>query len=660
MAAKTIEVHPGRTSPLKGTKNDAFVDEKGSNINVFVRVRPLTKDENTRGDKPCVQVLKDTQFIKVVDYGYGYNALTRKFQFDGCLSHEVKQKQVMEKCRVSRLLDSVLEGYSSAVIACGQTGSGKTFTMCGRNNEQERNTEDDGLIAQCVSYIFSAMKKFDDAGEKMSFCLKASYYEVYNEQVNDLLRLDCAPREVKWSLKDGYYVDNLLLVECESVDDVFSVLSEGAKNRKVGSHDLNKDSSRSHCIMTLYVDTVTDIGDGSPPIVRYGKMLFVDLAGSERLKKSRSSGEMLRETGNINRSLFTLGKVISALAEGKKGDLVPYRESMLTKLLMETLGGNSLALMIACVSPAASAVEETLSTLYYATCTKTIVNAPTINIDERDKALLDLKKEVDRLKAENKLLRSRLGLPLDGDINSMDIESIPVPIPQVKEDVTNTGLSLALSSLAKSIPSAPVDENNDSVLTEGILNSKCGWMLDKERMLTQLRTAERLLCKKMHTGSVQSSTNIPSSLWQDDCAEDPIIEGIENLPDSPNLLGNVQVNQSFSDTGSFKDKSVDYNCASRGRSDEEGCRQQRKMYSAGKQSSTYRGIDANRPRLLSRRNRVSVDHLSSRLRSKNLPRTSSGKGCNKDSGFQGSITVNQNAFLRLLDINVSDKEESTL
>lgn len=326
LRAKTIEVQPGRNSPVKdrgyvSTKAEASGDDKGNNISVFVRVRPLTKEEKARGEKSCVQVMKDTQFIKVVDYGYGYNALTRKFQFDGCLGHEVRQDQIMEKCQVQRLLDSVLEGYCSAVIACGQTGSGKTYTMCGRN--EERSSQEDGLIAQCVTYIFAAMRNHV-TGRKRCYSLRASYYEVYNEQVNDLLRLDCAPRDVKWSVKEGYYVDNLLLVDCDSVDDVFSVLNEGAKNRKVGSHELNKDSSRSHCIMTLHVDSSTEIEDGSP-IVQYGKMLFVDLAGSERLKKSRSSGDMLKETGNINRSLFTLGKVISALAEGKKGDLVPYR-----------------------------------------------------------------------------------------------------------------------------------------------------------------------------------------------------------------------------------------------------------------------------------------------------------------------------------------------
>ncbi|KAH7293487.1 hypothetical protein KP509_28G028000 [Ceratopteris richardii] len=653
--AKNIDVLPGRKSPTKEngsmkTNVEVDADGKSNNISVFVRVRPLTREEKARGEKSCVQVLKDTQFIKVVDYGYGYNALTRKFQFDGCIGHEVGQDQVMEKCKVQRLLDSVLEGYSSAVIACGQTGSGKTYTMCGRN--EDRTTHGDGLIAQCVTYLFEAMKK-DHSGNQRSYSFRASYYEVYNEQVNDLLRLDCAPRDVKWSVKDGYYVDDLLLVDCECVDDVFSVLNEGAKNRKVGSHDLNKDSSRSHCIMTLHVDSCSEIGDGAP-IVRYGKMLFVDLAGSERLKKSRSSGDMLKETGNINRSLFTLGKVISALAEGKKGDLVPYRESMLTKLLMETLGGNSLSLMIACISPASSVVEETLGTLYYATCTKTIVNVPSINIDEKDKVIVNLRKEIEQLKKENILLRSKLGLPAEGDIKDNASSQPDIETNQKQ-------ISMTVAPFSKSVGHVG-DENEPDFSRETLVSNQCGWMLDKERMLTQLRTAERLLCNKMAPSAKENSQDaLQNALWQQE-SKARVIEGIENLPSRTQSFPNVQPLHALSED-SYKNKSYSI---SRGRSDDVGVGgQDRKLRlglvgKQGNTSGTYRGLDANQHRLqpFSRRNRISVDHLSSRLRSKSVPRSIASRGGGKDTSFQGSITVNQNAFLRLLDINVSDKHDN--
>ncbi|BBN16782.1 hypothetical protein MPTK1_7g09250 [Marchantia polymorpha subsp. ruderalis] len=398
--------------------------EKEANINVYVRIRPLSREEIIAGDKCAVTALKDGKTAQVVEEGGGYKLTTRTFKFDGCLGPTADQDQVMERLKVVKMLDSVLEGYSSTIMACGQTGSGKTYTMSGRdegvhkgNNLGKMERKEDGLIARSVSYLFESInKRTSNSDQEKIYTMRASYYEVYNEQVNDLLRLDAPPRDVKWSSKDGFYVDNLLLVDCETLDDVFAVLEEGSRNRKVGSHEMNKDSSRSHCIMTLHVDSNFWIGDCAP-ITRYGRMLFVDLAGSERLKKSKSSGEMLRETGNINRSLFTLGKVISALSEGKRGDgMVPYRESLLTKLMMESLGGNSLALMIACVSPSSSALDETLSTLHYGTCAKHIINAPSVNMDARDKVVLELELEIVRLKKENSLLRSKLGLADEEEI----------------------------------------------------------------------------------------------------------------------------------------------------------------------------------------------------------------------------------------------------
>ncbi|KAJ7533278.1 hypothetical protein O6H91_13G040500 [Diphasiastrum complanatum] len=362
--------------------------EGKSNIHVYVRVRPLSNEEIAQGEKFSVQLSRDEQSIKVLDRGYSSSSIA--FQFDGCIGPTVGQEEMMQKLRLQKLLNKVLEGYSSTVMAYGQTGSGKTFTMSGRQEflqaSNNLKSPTDGLIARAVTYLFGATKSQSTENNPKSFTIKASYFEVYNEQVNDLLRLNCAPREVKWSPNEGFYVADLLLVECEMVDDVFSVLDEGAKNRKMGSHNLNKDSSRSHCVMTLHMDSHWKLDDG-PTIIRHGRMIFVDLAGSERLKKTKSSGDMLKETGNINRSLFTLGKVISALAEGKRKDVIPYRESTLTKLLMESLGGSSLALMIACISPALSAIDETMSTLHYASCTKTIVNLPLVNMDEKDKVL---------------------------------------------------------------------------------------------------------------------------------------------------------------------------------------------------------------------------------------------------------------------------------
>jgi len=171
-----------------------------------------------------------------------------------------------------------------------------------------------------------------------------------------------------------------MIVECTNVNDMLAVLHEGNKNRKIGSHELNKDSSRSHSILTTYL--ISEIQNGDERIKKYGKISFVDLAGSERLKESKSQGEMIKETGNINKSLFTLGKVINGLTDKKlKNQYIPYRDSKLTMLLMDSLGGNSKALMIACVSPSGVYFEETLNTLNYAARTMNIKNTPILQVN---------------------------------------------------------------------------------------------------------------------------------------------------------------------------------------------------------------------------------------------------------------------------------------
>lgn len=167
----------------------------------------------------------------------------------------------------------------------------------------------------------------------------------------------------RWNAKNGFYVEKLLVVETTNVGDFMSILKEGFKNRKIGAHNLNSDSSRSHTILNIWIITEVSTEEGHF-VKRRGKLSFVDLAGSERLKESQSQGNMIKETGNINKSLFTLSNVIMYLSDKKKQDIKPsFRDSKLTMLLQDSLGGNSLAIMIACVSPSHCWIEESVSTL---------------------------------------------------------------------------------------------------------------------------------------------------------------------------------------------------------------------------------------------------------------------------------------------------------
>eukprot|EP00899_Mesostigma_viride_P015158 jgi/Mesvir1/23643/Mv18314-RA.4 len=436
-----------------GIGGGARGDVGDDNIRVAVRVRPLSASEIARGDMLTIAVNPDMRSLKIDVPGPNGQILSRNFQFQVCLGPETSQAQVITACSVHRILDSVVDGYTGTLLAYGQTGSGKTYTMSGKEEVIEfdgyRGHETDGLVVRSMYYLFDAIQRQVVASPGLAFAVKASYLEIYNEQVNDLLRLENPARQVRFSATQGFYVQDLLTVDCDSIEDVFSVMSEGARNRKVGSHELNQDSSRSHSIMTVHVEsTWPPTEPGGRPTTKFGKVSFVDLAGSERLKSSRSSGEMQKETTNINKSLFTLGKVISALGELKshtangagsggatrhqlsgtllspthsqKGNLlpahVPYRDSKLTQLLMDSFGGNSLSLMVACCSPSHAAVEETLSTLYYATRAKNIRNAPAVNLDPSDAAVEALRKEIRLLREENAYLRAQLDLPVSAAV----------------------------------------------------------------------------------------------------------------------------------------------------------------------------------------------------------------------------------------------------
>ena len=300
-----------------------------------------------------------------------------------------------------------MEGYSATIFAYGQTGSGKTYTMAGEEKrlgvEGWKSDNTDGIIPRSVDYMWSQMTRRNE-----QFYVKASFAEIYNEQIQDLLNPAQGILHWRWNAQNGFFVEELTVVEWTSKDDLIAVLHEGIKNRKTGSHNLNTDSSRSHSLLTVYL--ISETKNDGDIYKKYGKISFVDLAGSERLKETESKGEMVKETGNINKSLFTLGKVISCLSDkrGISGKHIPYRDSKLTMLLMDSLGGSSKALMIACISPSEVYAEETMSTLNYATRTMNIKNKPIIKMDAKEQIKFNLKREVQLLRLQNTFLRQEL------------------------------------------------------------------------------------------------------------------------------------------------------------------------------------------------------------------------------------------------------------
>ncbi|EPZ33429.1 Kinesin, motor region domain-containing protein [Rozella allomycis CSF55] len=274
------------------------------------------------------------------------------------------------------IIESVLAGYNGTIFAYGQTGTGKTHTMEGDKDDESMR----GVIPNAIIHIFNYINENAATGSK--FLVRASFLEIYNEDVYDLL----ANQETKLELRErsdiGVYVKNLSSFVVNSVEEMYKLMTVGNRNRSVGSTMMNARSSRSHSIFTITVEMSFKNADGQEHI-KVGKLNLVDLAGSERQSKTGATGERLKEATRINLSLSALGNVISALVDGRSKH-IPYRDSKLTRLLQDSLGGNSKTLMIATLSPASYNYDETLSTLRYASRAKNIKNKPKVNEDPKN------------------------------------------------------------------------------------------------------------------------------------------------------------------------------------------------------------------------------------------------------------------------------------
>ena len=289
------------------------------------------------------------------------------------------------------LVESVMTGYNGTIFAYGQTGCGKTHTMIGLKGDKAER----GIIPNAFDHIFGY---FDDAkNTKKKFLIRCSYLEIYNEEVRDLLGKNSEQKlDLKEDPEKGVFVKDLNMVIVKSIAEIEHCMDKGTANRKTGETAMNKDSSRSHSIFTIYVETAETNAAGEQSI-KAGKLNLVDLAGSERQSKTQATGARLKEATKINLSLSALGNVIKALVEGKSTH-VPYRDSKLTRLLQDSLGGNTRTVMIAAISPADYNYDETLTTLRYASRAKNIKNQPRVNMDPKDALLKQYEEEIQKLK----------------------------------------------------------------------------------------------------------------------------------------------------------------------------------------------------------------------------------------------------------------------
>ncbi|XP_056228635.1 kinesin-like protein KIF16B isoform X2 [Seriola aureovittata] len=384
-----------------------------ASVRVAVRVRPMNRREKDLTAKSIIKMEGTKTSItnlKIPDGVAGDTTRdrTKTFTYDFSYdSTDCKSSAFVSQERVFRdlgtdVLKAAFEGYNACVFAYGQTGSGKSYTMMG-------NPGDAGLIPRICEGLFS---RISDATrwDVASFRTEVSYLEIYNERVRDLLRRKSTQTynlRVREHPKDGPYVEDLSKHLVQNYSDVEELMEAGNINRTTASTGMNDVSSRSHAIFTINFTQAKF--DAEMPSETVSKIHLVDLAGSERADATGATGVRLKEGGNINKSLVTLGNVISALADmtqdgvntnlKKKSVFVPYRDSVLTWLLKDSLGGNAKTIMIATVSPADVNYGETLSTLRYANRAKNIINKPTINEDANVRLIRELRAEIARLKA---------------------------------------------------------------------------------------------------------------------------------------------------------------------------------------------------------------------------------------------------------------------
>ncbi|XP_062082504.1 kinesin-like protein KIN-12E [Humulus lupulus] len=372
---------------------------KDHNVQVIIRIRPLSSAElSLQGYGKCVRQ-ESCQTITWTGHPES------RFTFDVVADESVSQEKLFKVAGLP-MVENCMGGYNSCMFAYGQTGSGKTHTMLGDiEGGTRRHSVNCGMTPRVFEYLFSRIQKEKEArrDEKIKFNCKCSFLEIYNEQILDLLDPSSSNLQIREDVKKGVHVENLKEIEVTSARDVIQQLIQGAANRKVAATNMNRASSRSHSVFTCIIESKWESQGVTHH--RFARLNLVDLAGSERQKSSGAEGERLKEATNINKSLSTLGLVIMNLVNMSHGKSlhVPYRDSKLTFLLQDSLGGNAKTTIIANISPSSCCSLETLSTLKFAQRAKFIKNNAIINEDASGDVIAmriqiqQLKKEVSRL-----------------------------------------------------------------------------------------------------------------------------------------------------------------------------------------------------------------------------------------------------------------------
>ncbi|KCV70426.1 hypothetical protein H696_02768 [Fonticula alba] len=452
-----------------------------SSVKVFVRVRPFNGREKAAKSKRVISMNGQSTTIEHNGKRHDYAFDNSYWSFDAEAPNYASQEIVYQEIGVE-MVNHSFDGYNCCLFAYGQTGSGKSYSMMGYGPER-------GLIPRICEEIFSRIEQNSDPD--LNYTVEVSYLEIYNEKVKDLLNPKGSDQlRVREHKTLGPYVEGLAKVLVSSFADIDRLMDEGNKARTVAATNMNETSSRSHAVFTMIMtQRQKDLATGLVA-EKVSKIALVDLAGSERADSTGATGARLREGSNINKSLTALGMVISALADmsadPKKKIHIPYRDSVLTWLLKDNLGGNSKTCMLAALSPAEINYDETLSTLRYADRAKRIVNKATVNEDQNARMIRELREEVARLRAH--LMSHGIELPV--------VASPAKPAPGVASPAAKPATIATATSASEASAGGPVSPSPSSgQLADGLMTSPSALLAsgsDRD-IAAQIRASERLV-----------------------------------------------------------------------------------------------------------------------------------------------------------------------
>eukprot|EP01117_Protostelium_nocturnum_P016192 TRINITY_DN6359_c0_g1_i2.p1 TRINITY_DN6359_c0_g1~~TRINITY_DN6359_c0_g1_i2.p1 ORF type:complete len:1305 (+),score=532.06 TRINITY_DN6359_c0_g1_i2:120-4034(+) len=495
--------------------------EKDENVKVCIRVRPMNQKETSLGNRRCLTAdgRKKTILLDA-------KPETKLFTFDYVADEETTQEEIFAATG-KPITDSCLSGYNGTIFAYGQTGSGKSFTITGSSNLDENELMQHpqrGLMPRIFDYLFLLISRQERNNEgKIQFLCKCSFFEIYNETITDLLNPTSQGLHIREDMRTGIYVENLKHQNISSPTEALQVLRQGNLNRRVGSTDANDESSRSHSVMTIYIQSKEN-KDGMTS-VRSSKMNIIDLAGSERQKSTNAVGLRLKEAGSINKSLSSLGNVIRSLVDVAQGlsRHVHYRDSKLTFLLKDSLGGNSKTTIIANVSPSDVQYGETLSTLKFAQRAKMVQNQVFVNEDTSG-SVVQLQSQVAQLKKE--LYRSKA---LVKALNEGGVK--PNQAISIQEEFTATNASNSKEISEKEEELAQIAEHvirRNQFLDEGNKNMR----VQMEKLQTIVHSyQEKLQSMKMMQSFHKSAVNPKSSIDESIKSYEKMVKELQNQID---------------------------------------------------------------------------------------------------------------------------------